>query len=333
MNHWAFRLRRVLQNETCVLVTVGPIRGSAPRSPGARMIVSRDRCRGSIGGGNLEFTAIGRARELINNPPAGGYELEMFGLGPALNQCCGGSVQVLFEFLSGQTPAWLDHYIECLEQGTDAVLITALADEIDRHLLAQDHPPGESLPAEVALAATELLSSAGHVAFHDHYWLESVQQPKLKLFLFGAGHVGKALVSVMEPLPFDITWVDSREHEFPDRVPGSIMKHVSVDPLTVAVAAKPGSLYLVMTHSHELDEDLCHAILQREDFAWLGLIGSTSKRRRFVSRLAKRGITDELLDRLICPIGITGIRGKQPATIAVAVAAQLLAEFHQAGEQ
>ena len=333
MNHWAFRLRRVMQTEACVLVTVGPVRGSAPRSPGTRMLVSETRCRGSIGGGNLEFTAIGRARELLNEPPASGYELQMFGLGPELNQCCGGSVQVLFEIFSADTPAWLDHYIACLEKNADAVLATFLAGQISKTVWERENAAVDRLPAEVGLAAAELLSSADHMAFHDKYWLEPVYQPRLRLFLFGAGHVGKALVNVLEPLPFDITWVDSREYEFPDHIPASIHRCVSTDPLQQTASAKPGSVFLVMTHSHELDEDLCHAILQREDFAWLGLIGSASKRRRFVSRLAKRGVTDDLLDRLICPIGMTGIRGKQPATIAVAVAAQLLADFHQAGEQ
>ena len=82
-----------------------------------------------------------------------------------------------------------------------------------------------------------------------------------------------------------------------------------------------------MTHSHELDEDLCHAILNRGDFSWLGLIGSMSKRKRFEHRLAKRGIEQKQLDSLTCPVGMAGITGKRPATIAVSIAAQLLMEI------
>jgi xanthine dehydrogenase accessory factor len=295
------------------------------------MLVSKDNCRGSIGGGNLEFTAMHRARELLTDAPASGYELQLFGLGPALNQCCGGSVQVLFEVFSSPTPKWLEHYITCLEQGRNAVLVTHLGDEIDKLVLNENSAGDNQFPAEVDSAAIELINKPAAMVFINEpqqCWLETVQQYEPELFLFGAGHVGKAMIRALEPLPFNITWIDSREYEFPEYVPSSVRQRVSAEPLGDAASAPPGSLYLVMTHSHELDEDLCHAILQRGDFAWLGLIGSTSKRRRFVSRLAKRGIGEDLLNRLVCPIGISSIKGKQPATIAVAVAAQLLSEFH-----
>ena len=81
-----------------------------------------------------------------------------------------------------------------------------------------------------------------------------------------------------------------------------------------------------MTHSHELDEDICFEVMKRDDFAWLGLIGSVTKRRRFEQRLVKRGIKSEKLQRLVCPIGLSGIDGKQPATIALSLVAQLMLE-------
>ncbi len=338
MNHWAFRLRRLLQTEACVLVTVGPVRGSAPRSPGTRMLVSQDKCRGSIGGGNLEFTAIHRARELLVQAPATGYEVQLYGLGPALNQCCGGSVQILFEVFNNGAPGWLDEYIACLEHGRDAVLLTGLTGGNSQKLvLDQNVSSDNKLPAEINAAVSELSKKPAAMVFIDDpqtFWLEPVQQNRAQLYIFGAGHVGKALVRAFEPLPFNITWIDSREYECPRHVPSSVTQRISTDPLHDAASAPPETLYLVMTHSHELDEDLCHAILQRGDFAWLGLIGSVSKRRRFVSRLAKRGISQDLLNRLVCPIGMSGIKGKQPATIAVAVAAQLISEFnHPAGEK
>ena len=84
-----------------------------------------------------------------------------------------------------------------------------------------------------------------------------------------------------------------------------------------------------MTHSHSLDEDICFDVLNRGDFAWLGLIGSATKRRRFVHRLGQRGISDELLERLVCPIGLAGIEGKQPATIALSLAAQLMTQHKE----
>ena len=95
-------------------------------------------------------------------------------------------------------------------------------------------------------------------------------------------------------------------------------------PPDLVAEARPGSIFIVMTHSHQLDEDICLEVLRRDDFAWLGLIGSDTKRRRFVHRLEQRGIEPSKLDALVCPIGLSGIRGKQPATIALSLAAQLM---------
>ena len=83
----------------------------------------------------------------------------------------------------------------------------------------------------------------------------------------------------------------------------------------------------MMTHSHQMDEDICFEILRRDDYAWLGLIGSGTKRRRFVHRLERRGIEPARLDDVVCPIGLAGIRGKQPATIALSLAAQLMSNY------
>ena len=149
---------------------------------------------------------------------------------------------------------------------------------------------------------------------------------RLDLYLFGAGHVGQAVARALEPLPFRVHWLDSRPGVLPDPLPANAVVHPEVEPQTAIEQASPGSLFLVMTHSHELDEDICHAVLNRDDFRWLGLIGSATKRKRFVHRLAERGIALNRLEQLVCPIGAAGPRGKRPATIAVAVAAELLAE-------
>jgi xanthine dehydrogenase accessory factor len=141
--------------------------------------------------------------------------------------------------------------------------------------------------------------------------------------------VGKAVVKALADLPFEIRWVDSRDLEFPDAVPDNTTTIRSDDPLAELKAAAPQTTFIVMTHSHELDEEICHAILIRDDFAFLGLIGSRSKGRRFVHRLAKRGISEAALERLICPIGLPGISGKEPATIALSLAAQLMSEPEQ----
>lgn len=139
--------------------------------------------------------------------------------------------------------------------------------------------------------------------------------------LFGAGHVGRAVVAAMAPLPCRVRWADVRG-DFLDPLPAN-----------VAVAAHDianvptGAFVLVMTHSHPLDLDLVDAALRRCDLPWIGLIGSLTKRRRFEGQLRARGLAQPAIDRLVCPIGIRGIDGKEPAVIAASVAAQLLMAF------
>jgi xanthine dehydrogenase accessory factor len=153
---------------------------------------------------------------------------------------------------------------------------------------------------------------------------------RFHLQLYGAGHVGRAIVQALAPLPVRIDWIDEREDEFARHVRPVIgradIRPVCVDAVEAEVAlAPPGACYLVLTHEHDLDLRITEAILKRGDFAYLGLIGSATKRARFLHRFEQRGIAPEVLARLTCPIGVPGIVGKEPEVIAVAVAAQLLA--------
>ncbi|RYY79783.1 MAG: xanthine dehydrogenase accessory protein XdhC, partial [Comamonadaceae bacterium] len=148
------------------------------------------------------------------------------------------------------------------------------------------------------------------------------------LALFGGGHVGRALVTVLGTLPFAVTWIDSRDEIFPAQVPDNVTCEHS-DPVQAAVAdLAPGSRVLVMSFSHAEDLDVVAACLQRlrarGDLPYVGLIGSRTKWATFRHRLEERGFRDEELARITCPIGVPGITGKQPEVIAVAVAAQLL---------
>lgn len=183
-------------------------------------------------------------------------------------------------------------------------------------------------------AGTYLVASTSRNAIrHDHaqYWLfDPVRPPDSTLMLFGAGHVGRALVQVLAHCPGSIVWVDSRPDAFPASIPPGVRVESGADPLAEVDAALPGSCYLVMTHSHALDEALAERILRRDDVAWFGLIGSVTKRRRFEQRLAARGIEPARLAAMVCPIGVSGIHGKEPALIAVSVAAQLLQAQAQA---
>ena len=145
------------------------------------------------------------------------------------------------------------------------------------------------------------------------------------LQLYGAGHVGRAIVRLLETLPCQVQWIDERESEFPDAALPPHIERLCVEPVRAEVRnAPPGACYLVLTHSHDLDLQITEAILRRGDFAYLGLIGSATKRARFVHRFEQRGVTAAALARLTCPIGLPGIVGKQPELIALAVVAQWL---------
>jgi xanthine dehydrogenase accessory factor len=153
-------------------------------------------------------------------------------------------------------------------------------------------------------------------------------QPRFHLQLHGAGHVGRAIVKLLAAIDCHVSWIDARESEFTaDRphLPPHIEIITSGNPEADVADAEPGSVYLVLTHSHDLDLRITEAILRRGDFAWLGLIGSATKRARFMHRYEQRGISAEQIARITCPIGLPGIEGKEPAVIAVAVVAQLLA--------
>jgi xanthine dehydrogenase accessory factor len=346
---WPFTLQRVLAREPCVLVTLNLILGSAPRESGSRMIVAAAAVHGSIGGGNLEYTAIARARALLAESGEARQLHQPFGLGPVLNQCCGGAVTLLFEVLPRGRPAWLQRLTSALDSGEAAVLATAIDRPLPEHVLLGPAPAAsEGIPEEVREAAQALLTadppgrreSAPLAAVErdgDTWWLEPVGQDRPRLLLFGAGHVGREVARLLARLPFTVTWVDSRDDAFAD-VPfadapfvddagaGRIATLRTDDPVRQVHEAGPAGIYVVMTHSHQLDEEICCAVLQRDDFAWLGLIGSDTKRRRFAQRLERRGIPARRLERLVCPIGLAGIRGKQPATIALSLVAQLMSE-------
>jgi xanthine dehydrogenase accessory protein XdhC len=145
------------------------------------------------------------------------------------------------------------------------------------------------------------------------------------LYMFGAGHVGRAVAQALRPLPFRITWVDSRPREFPNFMPRNAVKVTSEDTGSIVVRAPKGCLFLIFTHSHQLDYEIAAAVLKRGDARFCGLIGSATKRARFETRLLREeGIGEADLETLTCPIGIEGVTGKEPEVIAAAVAAQLL---------
>ena len=137
-------------------------------------------------------------------------------------------------------------------------------------------------------------------------------------------------MQALAPLPFDVTWIDSRDEVFPQDLPGHVLAEHS-DPVQSAVRGlSVGSSVLIMSFSHAEDLDIVAACLQRlrerADLGFIGLIGSATKWATFRSRLRHRGFSDAELARITCPIGLPGIGGKEPAVIAASVVAQLLLE-------
>jgi xanthine dehydrogenase accessory factor len=154
--------------------------------------------------------------------------------------------------------------------------------------------------------------------------IPNISEFKRSVMLFGAGHVGRALVLSLAPLPFDIQWIDPRPNAFPTHVPANTTL-VQPDDCVAALQDGPdGALVFVMTHSHTLDLAIVDAALRQANIAHVGLIGSATKRARFEKRLREAGVENNRISELICPIGISGIVSKHPAAIAAGVAAQIL---------
>ena len=160
--------------------------------------------------------------------------------------------------------------------------------------------------------------------------------PLFHLQLHGAGHVGRAIATLLATLAVAVDWFDERDEEFPVTTalgspwPARI-RRISADTIEAEVRhAPPGAFFLVLTHEHALDLRIVEAILGRGDFAFCGLIGSKTKRAKFVRRLEERGLAPAAIARLTCPIGLDGIAGKEPEVIAAAVVAQLLLEHSRA---
>ncbi|CZF81213.1 xanthine dehydrogenase accessory protein XdhC [Grimontia marina] len=160
---------------------------------------------------------------------------------------------------------------------------------------------------------------------------EPIGQQRHALALFGAGHVAKAMIHILATLPFNVIWIDEREDQFPDVIPDNVEMRLTDDPVGEVSTLPTNSMYLVLTHNHQLDFDLSRAILKRGDAKYFGLIGSLSKRKRFDYRLKERGFDDETINTMICPIGMDAVKGKHPAEIAVSVTGELIACYQ--GEQ
>lgn len=331
MNEWIDELSDICAaNELAVLVTVAGIRGSAPREVGAKMIVTEGETIGTIGGGQLEYQCARVAVGLFDDEQ---MSLRSFPLGSAMGQCCGGVVEILFEPLGNGMPAWLRDLSALFGQREPAVVATRISRSAPaKFVVTADQVFGaasDEVDANMVAGARAVLSGDRKASRDVQLFYEPVVAPDLNIAVFGAGHVGTAVVATLSSLDCNIRWVDSRRNVFRS-VPANVKAIETADPAMEVAAMPAGAFYLIMTHSHSLDFEICDRILRRRDARYCGLIGSLSKRRRFVKRYRQQGMPDKLLDSLTCPIGVDGISGKKPAEIAVAAAAEVLRLHEQA---
>ena len=286
------------------LISLVKTEGSSPCEAGARMVVRPSGgFHGTIGGGELEWRALAEARMALQ-AGRGAARRRVVALGPELAQCCGGRVEWRIETFDARDLEALAPLIAAERAGAFAVVAQSAADGRIERSIAGD----EASFAPLAAGA----------------WRERFGANGTPLYLFGAGHVGRALALALAPLPFAVRWIDSREGAFPERAPPNARLVHASDPRSELAGAPDGGLIVVMTHSHPLDLAIVVEALRQDRFAYVGLIGSATKRARFVSQLRAAGLSEPSIAKLVCPIGMAGIEGKEPAVIAASTAAQLL---------
>lgn len=280
-------------------VVIAGHEGSSPREAGAAMLVWEGGQSGTIGGGALEWEAAKAARAQL--AAGGAAQVRRVPLGPALGQCCGGAVTLVTEvFSAGALPVAAQGLAARSLDGSPMPLAVRRMQDRAR--------------AQGSLPAPQLVQG---------WMVEPVARPARALWIWGAGHVGRALVDVLAPLPdLAITWVDIAAERFPAPLPPGLTALPVPDPADAVALAPAHAEHLILTFSHALDLELCHRLLSH-GFARCGLIGSATKWARFRSRLAALGHSPARIAAIDCPIGRPAL-GKHPQAIAIGVAADVL---------
>jgi xanthine dehydrogenase accessory factor len=301
------RLIEAIEAEgSAALVTLARVEGSSPRDAGARMVVRPSGgFHGTIGGGTLEFAALEAASEALRKG-RGPARRRSLALGPELGQCCGGRVEWRLETFD--------------RRDLDDLSTFAMAESGALETLSARLGPDGRVQRTVALSASERRLAR----LAEASWTEPLGVLARAAYLFGAGHVGRALALALAPLPFAVRWIDPRRDAFPTHAPANVTLIHAPEPAAELAGAPERALIVVMTHSHALDLEIVAEALRVERFGYVGLIGSATKRARFLSQMRAAGLTEVQLARLVCPIGVPGLESKDPAVIAASTAAQLL---------
>ena len=325
----------------CVLINTIQAQGSSPRDIGTRMLVTTDQCVGTIGGGHLEYQAIQMARDMLGSN-ASELRIERFALGARLGQCCGGSVSLAFHVVTPDSLGWINTLRSANHNGMKAILLTPSAQssmpKAQKLVITADetwgHWPDQEMQNIAVQNARKMLNdpSEHQAVWQDKVLYESSSANKLHIAIFGAGHVGKALVHTLSALPCQLVWVDSRAGEYPNEIPKNVTKIVTDYPEDEVADLPTNTHVVIMTHSHALDQKLCEVSLKQDNLGSCSLIGSQTKRALFERRLKNKGVSSQELESLICPIGVQGIDSKHPTAIAIAVAAQILMIAQQSNQ-
>jgi xanthine dehydrogenase accessory factor len=301
------RLVEAIEAEgSAALVTLARVEGSSPREAGVRMVVRPSGgFHGTIGGGTLEFAALEAANEALRRG-RGPARRRSLALGPELGQCCGGRVEWRVETFD--------------KRDLDDLSALAIAEGGAIATLSARLEPDGRVQRTLGSGVSErrLARLAGES------WTEPLGLLARAVYLFGAGHVGRALALALAPLPFAVRWIDPRRDAFPAHTPANVTLIHAPRPAAELASAPDNALLVVMTHSHALDLEIVAEALRVERFGYVGLIGSATKRARFLSQMRAAGLTEVQVARLVCPIGVPGLESKDPAVIAVSTAAQLL---------
>ena len=257
--------------------------------------------------------------------------------------------------MSLPTKTWFDALHQCQQQGKSYVLVTLLAtagstprDGGSKMLVCDDNAfdsiGGGHLEFEVIKQARNLLLDSTTTQKVEHYPLSSklgqccggatnvlfevFTEHTQHIAIYGAGHVSKALVPILAQLPLQISWIDNRQEMLDDitqqALPSNVKLTASEMPAETIASLPDKSWVMVMTHSHQLDFDIIEAALRRKEMAFVGMIGSDTKARRFRTRLAHREFQQQDIQRLVSPVGVLDIPGKRPIEVAVSMAAQLI---------
>ncbi len=304
MRIWQQIFELLQQQETCALISVVEVKGSTPREVGAQILLSATGgFYGTIGGGNMENKSILLAQQLLAK---GGQKLhiESHILGPDFGQCCGGAVKIMIEIFDQTDFDNAKAFARFEADGAFNLQISTDGNCISR------------LKASQNIEHFGLQDDGGIIL---QYGLKNAV-----IYLFGAGHVGKALMLQLAVLPFDVVWVDSRKGEFPRAVPANFTLIHQEKPQDALASAPDGAQIFILTHDHDIDFNIVYAALNMRRFSYIGVIGSKTKGARFVSKLRKLDFTERQINEMHCPIGIGIIGSKKPAAIAVSVAAEIL---------